>query len=162
MPRSESLPTRGEPLAPRGDAMPRAEPMVPRESPVPRNEPSPARAEPLMPRPPAPPIEPPARAPMARPAERATPAAAPAVSAADQNLAEMAQRLEAALRRPAAGDPIDRAPPVAPESPGRPAPQRTVSDPLISSPATAAGAKISLDNLEDEMANLLGRPKTPT
>jgi hypothetical protein len=95
---------------------------------------------------------------MPRPAE--TPA-----SAADQNLAEMAQRLEAALRRPGTRaaeatetrtnvsvSPAERvgAPPVAPETP----PAR---------PATPeAPAAPTFDNLEDEMASLLGRPKNPT
>jgi flagellar protein FliO/FliZ len=80
----------------------------------------------------------------------------------------MAQRLEAALRRPA-GEPAapDRAPPVAPESPGRPVPPRAASEVSVRPPsqaeaAAAPGPKISLDNLEDEMASLLGRPKTPT
>ncbi|MBX9710312.1 MAG: flagellar biosynthetic protein FliO [Xanthobacteraceae bacterium] len=126
--------------------------------PITRPEPRPApRAEPAMPR-------------MPRPADVRTPSAPPrasarspdpAISAADQNLAEMAQRLEAALRRPgerpegSAGrsasvaiDPMDRvgAPPVAPAAPRNP----------------PASAKPAYDNLEDEMASLLGRPKSPT
>ncbi|MBA2398203.1 MAG: flagellar biosynthesis protein FliO, partial [Bradyrhizobium sp.] len=74
-------------------------------------------------------------------------------SSADQNLAEMAQRLEAALRRPA-DTPI--APPVAPEPPpARPARSET--------PAPApAPQKSGFENLEDEMASLLGRPKSPS
>lgn len=128
--------------------------------PVARAEPRAAqrseRAEPAMPRMPRPADVAP-RAPAPRPSSRS---ADPAISAADQNLAEMAQRLEAALRRPGerpegggrganvAIDPMDRvgAPPVAPAAP-RSAP---------------ASAKPAYDNLEDEMANLLGRPKTPT
>jgi hypothetical protein len=129
----------------------RAEPRA-----VPRSE----RAEPAMARMPrAADVQP--RAPAA-PAPRASSRSAdPANSAADQNLAEMAQRLEAALRRPGerpetgggrggnvAIDPMDRvgAPPVAPAAPRSP----------------PASAKPAYDNLEDEMANLLGRPKTPT
>jgi len=62
----------------------------------------------------------------------------------------MAQRLEAALRRPT-GETV--APPVAPEPPVPPArSQRSET------PAPAAG-KTSFENLEDEMASLLGRPK---
>jgi hypothetical protein len=64
----------------------------------------------------------------------------------------MAQRLEAALRRPAA--PATEAPPVAPEPP----PARTArAEPP---PAAPAPAKTSFENLEDEMASLLGRPKS--
>jgi len=96
---------------------------------------------------------PPARAP-----ERAAvpppppPPPAPTPSSADQNLAEMAQRLEAALRRPA--EPV--APPVAPETP----PARTArSEPPVAPPAPQ---KSGVENLEDEMASLLGRPKNPS
>jgi hypothetical protein len=75
------------------------------------------------------------------------------VSSADQNLADMAQRLEAALRRPA-GAPAETtvAPPVAPEVP---AAARPAAPP-------AAPQKSGFENLEDEMASLLGRPKTPS
>jgi hypothetical protein len=78
------------------------------------------------------------------------------MSAADQNLAEMAQRLEAALRRPS-GDTV--APPVAPEPP----PARgSRSEPSIAPPVAAPSPKSGFENLEDEMASLLGRPKTPS
>jgi len=124
-----------------------------------------SRNEPVIPRPPRQseaPKPPPIRAP-----ERAVapppppPPPAPAMSSADQNLAEMAQRLEAALRRPA-GDPEPRigAPPVAPEPPpGRSAPR---SEPPMPPPVAAPSAKSGFENLEDEMASLLGRPKTPS
>jgi hypothetical protein len=78
----------------------------------------------------------------------------------------MAQRLEAALRRPAA-DPSEArvgAPPVAPEPPpsnrGTPQPPRneTSAPPASALPASKSG----FENLEDEMASLLGRPKTPS
>jgi hypothetical protein len=110
------------------------------------------RGEPLMPR--ANRQTEPPKAPALR-AERPTPpppppAAPPPPPSADQNLAEMAQRLEAALRRPAgAAD----APPVAPEPP--PA-RASRSEPA----APPAGPKTSFENLEDEMASLLGRPKS--
>jgi flagellar protein FliO/FliZ len=123
-----------------------------------RPEPTPSprmpRSEPLMPRA-SRPIE--APKPAARPADRpaAPPPPAPAMSSADQNLAEMAQRLEAALRRPT-GETV--APPVAPEPPASRAPQRSETAP----PPAAAPAKSEFDNLEDEMASLLGRPKNPT
>ena len=62
----------------------------------------------------------------------------------------MAQRLEAALRRPA-GETI--APPVAPETPAaRPPRSETPAEP-------PAPQKSGFENLEDEMASLLGRPK---
>jgi hypothetical protein len=70
----------------------------------------------------------------------------------------MAQRLEAALRRPTAeaGEPRVGAPPVAPEPPpGRPRSEAPVAP-------QAAPAKSGFENLEDEMASLLGRPKTPS
>jgi hypothetical protein len=156
---------RGEPLrSDRTDPLAgfTPEPLGGRPEPRPelRGEPMPSRVtsrnEPVMPRPPRPseaPKAPPIRAP-----ERAAaplPPPSPAISAADQNLAEMAQRLEAALRRPA-GDTV--APPVAPEPP----PARARSEPSIAPPVAATSPKSGFENLEDEMASLLGRPKTPS
>jgi flagellar biogenesis protein FliO len=131
---------RAEPLPPR---MPRGEPMpMPRSEVLPRSE----RSEPMMPRP-SRPAEPPKPPPVR---ERAVapppPPPPPAASSADQNLAEMAQRLEAALRRPGG----DVAPPVQPEAP----PARP-----LRSEAPSPAPKTSFENLEDEMASLLGRPK---
>ena len=126
-------------LEPRSE--PRPEPMPPRL----------ARTEPLMPRPPRS-SEPPKAPASVRAPERAAapppppPPPPPIPSNADQTLAEMAQRLEAALRRPA-GEPV--APPVAPEPPVRPA----------RSEAPPPPPKSGFENLEDEMASLLGRPK---
>ncbi|QDF39130.1 flagellar biosynthetic protein FliO [Bradyrhizobium symbiodeficiens] len=144
-----------EPIAPRLEREPRPEPLPPR---VPRSEP------PLMPRPPRqsePPKMPPVRAervaappPPVPQAPPVPPASAAAPSSAEQNLAEMAQRLEAALRRPA-GDTV--APPVAPEPPAAP-PRAARSEPPAP-PAKPAAEKTSFENLEDEMASLLGRPK---
>jgi len=142
----ESLGARPEPAPPR---LARTEPMVPRpqrpselpkgltrDAPLPREVPPPRAPErtALPPPPPAP-----------------SPPPAPAPSSADQNLAEMAQRLEAALRRPA--DAV--APPVAPETP----PGRPVRE---AAPPAPAPQKTGFENLEDEMASLLGRPKTPS
>jgi hypothetical protein len=85
------------------------------------------------------------------------PAAAAAPSNAEQNLAEMAQRLEAALRRPA-GETI--APPVAPDPPAAPPRAARVEPPAPPAPPPRpAPEKTSFENLEDEMASLLGRPK---
>jgi flagellar protein FliO/FliZ len=158
---------RGEPM--RSDRGDRSDPLAgftpeplggrPEPRPELRGEPMPSRVtsrnEPVMPRPPRPseaPKAPPIRAP-----ERAAapPPPSPPISAADQNLAEMAQRLEAALRRPG-GDTV--APPVAPEPP----PARARSEPSIAPPVAAPSPKSGFENLEDEMASLLGRPKTPS
>jgi hypothetical protein len=70
----------------------------------------------------------------------------------------MAQRLEAALRRPGGdAEPRVGAPPVAPEPP----PVRASRNEPSMAPPVAA-PKSSFENLEDEMASLLGRPKTPS
>jgi flagellar protein FliO/FliZ len=142
-----------------------------------RNEPMtppparPQRSEPMMPRAPRPaeaPKAPPIRAErpiavVAPPPPPPVPAPAPAasLSSADQNLAEMAQRLEAALRRPPeAAEPRVGAPPVAPEPPpSRPAPR---VEPPTAPPVAASTPKTGFENLEDEMASLLGRPKSPS
>lgn len=121
------------------------------------------------------------------------PRPAPAPPSADQNLADMAQRLEAALRRPTpssaspaaprpgmsqppAPKPITEAPRVAPPITPPAAPPKApdsaapVTDPDKSAdapaPAPANAAKPdkpdkpddALGSLEEEMANLLGRP----
>jgi hypothetical protein len=72
----------------------------------------------------------------------------------------MAQRLEAALRRPAGdtGEARGVAPPVAPEPP----PNRPARSEPSAAPPVAPPAKSGFENLEDEMASLLGRPKTPS
>jgi flagellar protein FliO/FliZ len=169
--RSESLtgfapesPLGGRP-EPRPD--PRPEPMPPR---IVRSEP---RPEQVQPRPSprsaeAPNVAAHKPAPTVRAAERPTaspppPPPSPAIPAqslseADQNLAEMAQRLEAALRRPPeTTEPRVGAPPVAPEPPpSRPAPR------IVEPPVAASSPKSGFENLEDEMASLLGRPKSPS
>lgn len=108
----------------------------------------------------------------AEPPRPAAPREQPSTSA-DQNLAEMAQRLEAALRRsgaepkPDAGEgrgagvsvnPVDRvgAPSVTPDS-APPRPQAPPARPA----APPAPAKSEFESLEDEMASLLGRSKNP-
>ena len=150
-PASERRLERGDPLA--GFA---SEPMGGRTEP--RPEPTPPRMprEPMMPRSPrmneGP--KPPARAAERAVAAPPSPPASP--SSADQNLAEMAQRLEAALRRPG-GDTV--APPVAPEPP---APRPVSRSETPTPPQAPAAPKSGFDNLEDEMASLLGRPKNPS
>ena len=141
-PRLEPRPEpRAEPRAepqPQPQRMPRSEPLMPR----PARQMEMPKAPPLRERAAAPPPPPP------------TPPA-PQPPNADQNLAEMAQRLEAALRRPAA--PENMAPPVAPEPPPAPRPMRAEPP---APPPPAAPVKTSFENLEDEMASLLGRPKS--
>jgi flagellar protein FliO/FliZ len=129
---------------------PRSEPMPPRM----------ARSESLIPRQPRQ-SETPKPSPLRAPERAAAPPPPPpAPSTADQNLAEMAQRLEAALRRPAGEAPDARvgAPPVAPEPPPVRSPSRNEPPPA---PPVAA-PKSGFENLEDEMASLLGRPKPPS
>jgi hypothetical protein len=115
------------------------------------------RREPRMPRsqpPAAPPPAPPSVAPAAD---------AQFNSPADQNLAEMAQRLEAALRRPGrsedtrAGEPAPRMEPAPPEMVEDHPPQRGPARP-VRSEKPAAGKSSLYDSLEQEMASLLGRP----
>jgi flagellar protein FliO/FliZ len=142
--RLEPMPLRPEPMPPR--MSPRGEPMMPRparqseapKAPPPLRAPERAAAPPPPPPPPPPPAPPPTPQP-----------------SADQNLAEMAQRLEAALRRPAAEA---LAPSVAPEPPGRAA--LRVEPPAAAPPVATPSPKSSFENLEDEMASLLGRPKS--
>jgi flagellar protein FliO/FliZ len=135
-----------EPIS--GRAEPRVEPAPPRMP----------RSEPLIPRPARETAKPAFRGVAERAAAQPSPPPPQAqpMSPADQNLAEMAQRLEAALRRPA-GDQV--APPVAPEPP--PARPASRSEPPAPPPAppTPPPAKSGFENLEDEMASLLGRPK---
>lgn len=151
------------------------EPMVRPEQPsrpIPRSEriERTDRTEPVLPRMPRSADLPPRAAAPARP----RPAADAPLSSADQNLADMAQRLEAALRRPATPQPrplaaeprapsvtpADRigAPPVAPEAEAaRPEPRVESAPP----PAPSPESKGAFENLEDEMASLLGRQKPP-
>jgi hypothetical protein len=96
-------------------------------------------------------------------------------STADQNLADMAQRLEAALRRPKTtearaataarshGEP-ESASAEAAASPGEEAPV-PVPAPAVPAPAAEskpAAQKSVYDSLEQEMASLLGRPGSKT
>ncbi|WP_315780545.1 MULTISPECIES: flagellar biosynthetic protein FliO [unclassified Bradyrhizobium] len=93
----------------------------------------------------APPLPPVAQVPAPPPPAPPPP---PVDQSAEANLAEMAQRLEAALRRPTSEQPA---------ASGGPAALR----PARSEPAAAPAApKTSFENLEDEMASLLGRPKS--
>jgi len=83
---------------------------------------------------------------------------------ADQNLADMAQRLEAALRRPGKGGeprPAESAPRAAAANGELPAtpPVRAPAVPEAAAPrADVKPARSLYDSLEKEMASLLGRP----
>jgi hypothetical protein len=128
----------------RPDVMGRPEPLArpPRPFPEPARAPLPAG---LMPPPIVPSAEP----------------AADAAPAQDAALASMAQRLEAALRRPGER-PAPGPAPAADLTQAEPAP--TAPDAPSARPADAQGGKSKtvLDNLEEEMANLLGRPPEKT
>jgi hypothetical protein len=167
---SERRPDRSDPLA---GFTPEPLGGRPESRPELRGEPMPSRVtsrnELVIPRPPRqseapklPPLRPPERAVAPPPPPPPPPPPSPpAMSSADQNLAEMAQRLEAALRRPAGdSEPRIGAPPVAPEAPpARSAPRgEPPMPPAVATPSTKSG----FENLEDEMASLLGRPKTPS
>jgi flagellar biogenesis protein FliO len=131
----------------------RNEPMIPRaQRPIETPKPPPVRPERIAAPPPPPP--PP-------------PAPPPAQPSAEQNLAEMAQRLEAALRRPA-GDAGEQQRIPAPSVVSEPPPVRTATpppprpEPSAAPPVATPSPKSGFENLEDEMASLLGRPKNPS
>ena len=167
-----------DPLAGLADEIARTQPPQAEPAGAAGAEARPVRRESRMPRPQGamPPAPPPPSAAAPEPPQAAEPQFN---SPADQNLAEMAHRLEAALRRPGKPDGFAEPPPRAAQGfeaePGEaeafepPPPQRAPAAearPARSEarPAradrTAAGApKSSLyDSLEQEMASLLGRP----
>lgn len=95
------------------------------------------------------------------------PAAAPVDASTDQSLAEMAHRLEAALRKPGAPAAAPAAPQAAPQAaaePAPPAPPQRAARPAEPKPAPRNNeakpnkSTTLYDNLEQEMASLLGRP----
>jgi hypothetical protein len=101
----------------------------------------------------------------------------PEPSAADQSLAEMAQRLEAALRKPKSAEAREPQAPSAGTGRSAPAPEHAeeaetaAPPPRAARPAEAKPAradarpkegKALYDTLEQEMASLLGRPAGKT
>jgi len=137
------------------------------------NELSARPAPPPRNRPPLPPRTPPAEPRLESRSEPRMPAPQPApapaeTSAADQSLAEMAHRLEAALRKPtapAAAAAPRTTPPAeqnaSPEAaPPEPSPRAArLADPKAPRTEAKPNKSASLyDNLEQEMASLLGRP----
>jgi flagellar protein FliO/FliZ len=186
---ARSAPSRNRPAAARAaedepvgetqsepETEPRPEPREPiqetrQESrPEPRREP---RHEPRveLPRKPIAAPAPPPAAPVP-PAPPIAPApAAEAAAAPDQSLADMAQRLEAALRKPMTegrGQPAAArtAPaaeqPVAADHATRRMPRPPEGKPQRSETKPSQGKTTLYDNLEQEMASLLGRPASKT
>jgi len=165
---------RGAPT-PRGDAAPRPEPPARGERREPTLRPPASEAPPTAPAPP------PSAAAADKPSEPTTVARTPPL-APDANLADMAQRLEAALRRPirpggergadSGAKPapsVEPSPRPAPPANGTPAASGNDSsggkEPAATTPPKAsaneskpASPKSVLDSLEEEMASLLGRP----
>jgi flagellar biogenesis protein FliO len=109
-----------------------------------------------------------------RPPRHQAPPVASEPSAADQSLAEMAQRLEAALRKPKAAAPApapEEFDEVEPAAPPLPLPSRAArAAPPEAKPAraepnareVAKEGRALYDTLEQEMASLLGRPAGKT
>jgi flagellar protein FliO/FliZ len=169
------------PEPPRPMPMPMPEPAAPvAEMPPPKRNvpPPPPRSMPPVPPPaqvavPPPPPPPPARPAQPMPVAAAGPATPPRSASSDESsLAEMAQRLEAALRRPTrpAEAPPVRAPSRSEPSAGRKGasldavtPSKANLKPSDSSPPelkvlTGKGKSDPIiDSLEDEMAKVLGR-----
>jgi hypothetical protein len=83
---------------------------------------------------------------------RAAPPVQPIPEQQDQNLAEMAHRLESALQRPRKAAEPEPAPPAAPRA--EPAP----AEPKAARAEPKPAPKPAFDSLEQEMASLLGRP----
>ena len=154
-PQRERRPRAADPLAGLAEELSRAPAAAPEPSGA-----EPAPRQPLLRREPraAPRPQQPAAAPAPAPEAQFS-------SSADQNLAEMAQRLEAALRRP--GTPEAGPPPQSPAPPQdlngvEPPPPTAPDDSARPAEAKGAKSKSVLDSLEEEMANLLGRPPEKT
>lgn len=168
------LPPRPQPrLQPQPQPEPINElPLAPALRPEP--QPEPAAFSPPPPLPHRQLQQPPVSAPVqAQPAPAPVPVAAPAPVRPDPQYADMAQKLEAALRNPASA-PAPRAPeprvaqPAAPQP--RPAPPMPQTRAMPAAPAPAAAQPVTpaqpkqdapnpFDSLEAEMASLLGQDK---
>lgn len=99
-------------------------------------------------------------------ARRTAPQSVPSLSPnEEQNLAEMAQRLESVLQRPrsvgepAAPSPVAARPEIA-AVPAAPRPEPVVKP--VPKPVAKPAPKAAFDSLEQEMASLLGRPSAKT
>jgi flagellar protein FliO/FliZ len=164
---ADELSARPAPQPPRSRSLipPRTPPLEPRVEPRAAEPRSEQRSEPRSEPRPEPRLEP-------RIAAQPAPSAAEA-AAADQSLAEMAHRLEAALRKPGApaeartpsprpAPPAEQAAePAAPPPPPAPRAARQASaepKPSRNAPPKSGQGSTLYDNLEQEMASLLGRP----
>jgi flagellar biogenesis protein FliO len=103
------------------------------------------------------------------PAVPAVPAASTSVLAADAHLAEMAHRLETALRRPIASgaqpsksEAAPRATAASEQKRAESRPSMATNGPTNSNPGNGAQSKSVYENLEQEMASLLGRQSGKT
>jgi flagellar protein FliO/FliZ len=121
--------------------------------PTPPRESKPSIGRTVAPSSPNRPAATPSPTPIAKPAEPTHTAAEP-----DQNLAEIAQRLEAALRHPNE-PPAAEAPAKAEPTPPRPTPPEVKPARAEAKPSQP---KALYDTLEQEMASLLGRPPGKT
>jgi hypothetical protein len=139
----------------------RPQPQRNRPAPSPRQQPQMQTLEPELDSIPEPRPEPrfePQRRPSPQPAAApASPAAAEAAPDADQSLADMAHRLETALRKPNAA-PETRTPAAATPTPRPPRQQTSEPKPARPDAKPAEGKTALYDSLEQEMASLLGRP----
>jgi flagellar protein FliO/FliZ len=139
-----------------------APPEQPSRQPYPRPEPGARvpRPEPLTRAPLPPSIAPRAPEPAPRAYEPPPPLIAPAAEPGppDAALANMAQRLEAALRRPGAPEQRTSQHAAAPAEYTNGEPPPTVPEEPAPRPVDTAKSKSVLDSLEEEMASLLGRP----
>jgi hypothetical protein len=183
-PQRETLAALADELGTRAAAVP------PRRSTFARPQPAEARAEAKIESRAEPQLDIPAEPPQAPaivppPAPPPPPAAATAAAEADQSLADMASRLEAALRKPGASQPAEPPAPRRPTLPSRSAaPSAEAANPADTLPplpsraprppaepkraepkpgqsanqASNQGNKTLYDSLEQEMASLLGRP----
>jgi flagellar protein FliO/FliZ len=109
------------------------------------------------------PAPPPRRS--AEPRRAAPPPAPPISEDEEQNLAEMAHRLESALQRPRqSGEPPAEPAVPAPRGGGEPATAPVEPKPVRAEPKPApkTAPKPAFDSLEQEMASLLGRPAGKT
>jgi flagellar protein FliO/FliZ len=130
--------------------------------------PTPSR-EPTFARPMTPPARPAPPAPVAAPVDRVEKTEkAAAVAEPDQNLAEMATRLEASLRRPVEprvppepSQAVKTEPTVPPPTP-RVTPESRIAPPEQKPTRAEPSPKAPFESLEEEMANLLGRPPGKT
>jgi flagellar protein FliO/FliZ len=157
------------------------QPPLPQSLPPPAEAPEPKHAAPAAPRPAAAAAPAAVVPPSLRPVQPVPAAAAPAAALVppkptpsdETNLAEMTQRLEAALRRPTRPEPPPPPPSVRPQ-PGRKPVKPDAAGPAkvsvkppdapppdLKVPPKKGKSEPSADSLEDDLAKMLGRPGKP-